>query len=92
MSTNYTNGCVAQQLLTLFLDTSLPQTLVDIAPLLGEALDQTALSFFCDKAGRVFMPRFHDAVGSIKRWEMEHADIQSCRAFLTPKCRAHFPL
>jgi len=44
------------------------QTLVEVAPLLGSALDDTSLSFFCDKAARVFMPRFHDAVGSVKRW------------------------
>lgn len=44
-----------------------PQTLVDAAPLLGEALEETALSFFCDKAGRVFIPRFYDAISSIKR-------------------------
>ncbi|KAF5837073.1 Vps53-like protein [Dunaliella salina] len=43
------------------------KVLMDMAPLLGDALDQTSLSFFCDKAGRVFMPRFHDAVGSVKR-------------------------
>jgi hypothetical protein len=41
---------------------------VDVVPMLGETLDETSLSFFCDKAGRVFMPRFHDAVSAVKRY------------------------
>ena len=44
-----------------------PQVLSEEAPLLGSELDLTTLSFLCDKFARLFMPRFHDTVGSVKR-------------------------
>lgn len=40
---------------------------MDAAPRLGAALDATQFGFLCDKAGRMFVPRFIDAVYRLKR-------------------------
>lgn len=39
----------------------------DVAPRLGAALDKTQFSFFCDKMGRMFVPRFIDTIYKLRK-------------------------
>jgi len=41
--------------------------LSEVAPRLGATLDKTQFSFFCDKMGRMFVPRFIDAVYKLRK-------------------------
>ena len=39
----------------------------EVAPRLGTALDKLQFSFFCDKMGRMFVPRFIDAIYKLRK-------------------------
>lgn len=41
--------------------------LVEAAPHLGAALDRSQFGFFCDKMGRMFVPRFIDTIYKLRK-------------------------
>lgn len=41
--------------------------ITEVAPRLGSTLDKTQFSFFCDKMGRMFVPRFIDAIYKLRK-------------------------
>lgn len=43
------------------------QVLAEAAPRLGASLDRTQLGFLLDKVGRVFVPRYLDAIHRLRR-------------------------
>jgi hypothetical protein len=48
--------------------TALRQKLLgEVAPRLGAALDRTQFDFFCDKLGRMFVPRFLDTIYKLRK-------------------------
>ncbi len=44
------------------------KVLAEAAPRLGSALDRTQFGFLCDKSGRMFVPRYIDAIYRLRRW------------------------
>lgn len=41
--------------------------IVEAAPRLGAALDRSQFGFFCDKMGRMFVPRFIDTIYKLRK-------------------------
>lgn len=54
------------------------QILAEAAPRLGAALDSTQFGFLCDKAGRMFVPRYIDAVYRLRRCAVAAFVGQEC--------------